>query len=191
MNRNAELLDATARGDRAAFNELYEATRKRSYAIASRILRRGDLAEDALQEAYLTVWRNAGRFDRSRGSADAWIATVVRNQAIDVARSRLARPTGSDDELLTIASDEPDAEARMEMADNRILAVNVLKSLNPMARQLVLAAYLLGESGEQLSRRFGMPVGTVKARLSRAIQKMRTSLAAEASAGLQLHAATR
>lgn len=192
MTRAAELLDATARGDRTAFNKLYAATRKRSHAIASAILKRSDLAEDAVQEAYLTVWRNAGRFDPSRGSADSWIATVVRNQAIDLARSRLARPTEGEAELLVVASDASDAEAQMEMADDRLLAVNLLKSLNPMARQLVLAAYLLGESGEQLSRRFGVPVGTIKTRLSRAIQKMRASLAAEANAAsLQLHTATR
>lgn len=180
VNPNAERLGAIALGDHAAFNELFAATRKRSFAIAYEILRSRDLAEDVVQEAYLTVWRNAGTFDPSRGSAEGWIATVVRNRALDVARSRLARPTEGEDELLSVASREPNAEVQMEAADERFCVANLIRSLNPKSRKLVLAAYVLGESGQQLSQRFGVPVGTVKVRLSRAVQKMRETLAAEA-----------
>lgn len=182
MNNHAELLDGIAHGDHAAFNEFFGATRKRAFAIAYGILGSRDLAEDVTQEAYLSVWRSAARFDPSRGSAEAWIGTVVRNRALDVARSRLARPaTAGDDELVSVASLEPNAEAQLEVEDDRACVAHLVKSLNPATRELVHAAYVLGENSQQLSRRFGVSAGTVKVRLSRAVQKMRASVAAEAN----------
>ena len=89
-DRLASLIAATARHDQAAFAELYDATRRKLFGIALTVLHRRDLAEDAVQEAYLRIWRHAARFDPERGTAITWMATIVRNLAIDVKRSPAA-----------------------------------------------------------------------------------------------------
>src|SRR3954464_12992999 len=94
------LILATAAQDQAAFAELYEATKRKLFGVALMVLRRRDLAEDVLQEAYIRVWRNAARFDPARGSAITWMATIVRNLAIDVKRSPAAVAT--DDTALMV-----------------------------------------------------------------------------------------
>src|SRR5690348_8617466 len=95
------LVAATARKDEAAFAALYNLTKRRLFGVALTVLRRRDLAEDVLQEAYIRVWRNAARFDPARGTALTWMATIVRNLAIDAMRSAAA-VKGDDSALMVI-----------------------------------------------------------------------------------------
>jgi RNA polymerase sigma-70 factor (ECF subfamily) len=83
-----EALHRVAAGDRAALSEVYSATSAKLFAVCLRILPDRDEAEDALQEAYLTVWRNAGRFDAARASPITWLVTLTRNRALDRLRGR-------------------------------------------------------------------------------------------------------
>jgi len=94
------LIAATAAEDQVAFAELYDLTKRKLFGIALTVLRRRDLAEDVLQEAYIRIWRNASRFDPARGGAITWMATIVRNLAIDVKRSPAAIAT--DDTALMV-----------------------------------------------------------------------------------------
>lgn len=82
------LLAAVAKGDQAAFERLYAATRAKLYGIVLRILRRSDLANEVLQETYLKIWSSAGRFDPARASPITWMVAIARNLAIDVVRRR-------------------------------------------------------------------------------------------------------
>ena len=92
----AQLIAATGRGDRKAFDKLYAATSAKLYGTALAVLRRRDLAEDVVQEAYVRIWRNAASYDPARGSPITWMATIVRHLAIDAVRSRDARPMGEE-----------------------------------------------------------------------------------------------
>ena len=83
----AGLIEKTAAGDRQAFAELYRVSSPKLFAIALRMLRSSDRAEDVLQTTYLLIWRKADRFRRESGSGFAWMAAIVRNCAIDVLRS--------------------------------------------------------------------------------------------------------
>src|SRR5262245_23091073 len=83
------LLAAVAKGDQAAFERLYAATRSKLYGVVLRILRRPDLAEEVMQEAYLKIWRSAGQFDPALASPITWMATIARNRAIDLVRKRV------------------------------------------------------------------------------------------------------
>src|SRR5262245_45752782 len=95
----AELMTATARGDHRAFRRLYELTAGRLFGLALGILRRRDLAEEALQDAFTRAWRAAPSFDPAKGSAMAWLATIVRNRAL----SLLAQtPRESSDDLTAV-----------------------------------------------------------------------------------------
>ena len=162
------LLVETARGDQSAFARVYAATSGKLYGVALSILRRRDLADDALQEAYLRIWRNASRFDPSCGSPITWMAAIVRNVAIDSLRRR-CDIEAVDDESPAIAADSPHPIDEIAAAGQRHRAYAIIKSLDPARRELVIAAYLHGESREQLARRFGKPVNTIKTWLRRTL----------------------
>jgi RNA polymerase sigma-70 factor (ECF subfamily) len=169
---------ATAAEDQAAFAELYDLTRRKLFGVALTVLRRRDLAEDVLQEAYIRVWRNAARFDPVRGSAITWMATIVRNLAIDVKRSPAAAAT-DDAALMVIPFNGRNALDQVEASDDERRLRDALGTLDPMRRKLVIAAYIQGQSREQLAQRFGAPVNTIKTWLRRAVLDMRAVLEAD------------
>jgi RNA polymerase sigma-70 factor (ECF subfamily) len=171
----ARLIAATARQDEAAFAELYDMTRRKLFGVALTVLRRRDLAEDVLQEAYIRVWRSAARFDPARGTAITWMATIVRNLAIDVKRSPAAAAT-DDTALMVIPFNGRSALDQVEASDDERRLHDALKTLDPMRRKLVIAAYIQGQSREQLAQRFGAPVNTIKTWLRRAVLDMRAVL---------------
>src|SRR6266404_9364552 len=82
------LLAAVAKGDEAAFEPLYQATRAKLYGAALRILRRADLADEVIQETYLKVWNSAGQFDPAVASPITWMLAIARNRAIDLVRKK-------------------------------------------------------------------------------------------------------
>ena len=173
--RLSALIAATATKDQAAFAELYDATRRKLFGIALTVLHRRDLAEDVVQEAYLRIWRHAERFDPERGSAITWMATIVRNLAIDVKRSPAAEAT-DDDALTVIPFNGRSALDEIEASDNQRRLHAVMKTLDPAKRNLVVAAYINGESREQLAARFGAPVNTIKTWLRRAVIDLRAAI---------------
>jgi RNA polymerase sigma-70 factor (ECF subfamily) len=173
--RLARLLAATATKDQIAFAELYDLTRRKLFGIALMVLRRRDLAEDVTQEAFIRIWRNAASFDPARGMPITWMATIVRNLAIDVKRSPAAEPT-DDAELAVIPFTGRSALEELEASDNHRRLRNGMKTLDPMKRKLVIAAYLNGESREELSARFGAPVNTIKTWLRRAVLDIRAAI---------------
>ena len=105
------------RKDQAAFAELYDATKRKLFGIALTVLRRRDLAEDVTQEAFIRIWRNAASFDPARGMPITWMATIVRNLAIDVKRSPAAEPT-DDAELTVIPFNGRSALEELEASDD-------------------------------------------------------------------------
>ena len=165
----ASLLEATARGDRAAFQTLYEKTSAKLFGVSLRILRDRAAAEEALQEAYLKVWQNAERFSAGYGSPIAWLCTLARNTAIDRARTeRMPRSAdGNDAEVLErIASvDDVDVVARESLRA-------CLGQLDDEARSCVVLAYCDGLSREELAERFARPVGTIKTWLHRSLKTL-------------------
>lgn len=177
-DRLVRLIAATAARDQAAFAELYDATKRKLFGIALTVLHRRDLAEDVVQEAYLRIWRHAARFDPARGTAITWMATIVRNLAIDVKRSPVADATG-DEALTVIPFNGRSALDEIEANDDQRRLHAVMKTLDPAKRNLVVAAYINGESREQLAARFGAPVNTIKTWLRRAVLDIRAGLEAE------------
>lgn len=172
------LIAATGTQDQAAFAALYDLTRRKLFGVALIVLRRRDLAEDVVQEAYIRVWRNAARFDPARGTAITWMATIVRNLAIDVKRSPAAAAT-DDSALMVIPFNGRSALDQVEASDDERRLRDALGTLDPMRRKLVIAAYIQGQSREQLAQRFGAPVNTIKTWLRRAVLDMRAVLEAD------------
>jgi RNA polymerase sigma-70 factor (ECF subfamily) len=179
-DRLVDLIRATARHDQRAFAQLYAATSGKLYGIALRVLRRRDLAEDVVQEAYLRIWHHAERYDPARGSAMTWMAAIVRHLAIDMVRNPATQASGGEADLLALPADTPHPLDEITLAEKRRRAFTVLRDLDPVKRRLIIAAYLHGESREQLARRFGAPVNTIKTWLRRAVMEIRAGLDDEA-----------
>ncbi len=179
-DRLVRLIAATAAQDQTAFAELYDLTKRKLFGIALTVLHRRDLAEDVVQEAFLRIWRHAGRFDPARGTAITWMATIVRNLAIDVKRSPAAEAT--DAEALTVIPFNGRSPLdEIEANDDQRRLNAVLRSLDPMKRRLVVAAYIHGESREELAERFGAPVNTIKTWLRRTVLDIRAAVEMEST----------
>jgi len=174
-DRLAGLLAATAARDKAAFAELYDIARRKLFGVALLVLRRRDLAEDVTQEAFIRIWRHAASFDPARGTPMTWMATIVRNLAIDAKRAPASQPT-DDSELVVIPFTGRSALEELEASEDTRRVRQALKMLDPMKRKLIVAAYLHGESREQLAQRFGAPVNTIKTWLRRAVLDVRAAL---------------
>jgi RNA polymerase sigma-70 factor (ECF subfamily) len=171
-----DLLGEVARGSQSAFAKLYGLTNRKLLGVALQILRDRGLAEDVLQETYLKVWRHAASYDPAIASPMAWMATIVRHGAIDAVRKRQFETVGTDSDLVTLASDDPDPVDELDLAQRRPWALAAFAQLPEDKRRLIMLAYLGDQSRQQLSKRFGLPTNTVKTHLRRALLELRATL---------------
>jgi RNA polymerase sigma-70 factor, ECF subfamily len=171
-----DLLRRVATRDAAAFSALYKQTSAKLYGVVARILTRGDVAADVLQEAYVRIWEKAGDFDPVKGSPLAWMATIARNRALDEVRR--VRPVSLEDqpEGFEPAAEEIDPLAARERSEGLTALVDCLKALDEEKRAVVLLAYYRGLSREALAKRFGRPVPTIKTWLHRSLAQLRDCL---------------
>src|SRR5436305_12701769 len=102
------LLAAVAKGDEAAFERLYVATRAKLFGVVLRILRRQDRAEEVMQEAYVKIWTSAGQFNPALSSPITWMVSIARNRAIDVVRKRTEASIEDEPAAMEVAGDDPD-----------------------------------------------------------------------------------
>lgn len=171
--RLAAALGRVAAGDRRAFYDVYQRSSAKLYGICCRILGEGQDAEDALQEAFVNVWRRAGRFDPARASPITWLAAIARNAAIDRLRARGSRSFAPIDEAGDVADDTPNAE-QIALADAEgAQLAGCLAELPAREAGFIRAAFLEGASYPELAQRAGEPLGTVKSRIRRALLKLR------------------
>ena len=174
--RLAGALAAVALGDRRAFHDVYQRTSAKLYGICCRILGEGPEAEDALQEAYVNVWRRAERFDASRASPITWLAAIARNTAIDRLRARGNRSTAPIDEAFEVEDTAPRADALIEEAGESARLYGCLGELGGRDAALIRTAFLEGASYPELAERTSEPLGTIKSRIRRGLMKLRDCL---------------
>jgi RNA polymerase sigma factor (sigma-70 family) len=170
------LVALVARADDGALAELYERFGQVAYGLALRIVRDRALAEDAVQESFLTVWRSAGRFVPERAKASTWILTLVHRRAVDLVRRedrRRAEPLPETVEPTPSDSAEEDAWLRFER--ERVQAA--LRQLPDQQREALELAYYGGFSQSELAERLGQPVGTIKSRMFTGLARLRELLA--------------
>jgi len=168
---NEALLLRVAAGDRAAFRDLYAATAPRLFAACLALLRDRARAEEALQEAFARIYERAKSFDPGKGAALAWMSVVTRRIALNELRRRenAYRPLDDDEGgAAEIAADLPEPDP---IGKGRL--IDCLERLEPERRRWVLLAYVHGYSHEELARRFGRPLGTMKSALFRALAELR------------------
>lgn len=171
------LLKLVARGDQAAFTEIYERFNRIAYGLALRVIADRHLAEDAFAESMLVVFRTAGSFDPQRGSARTWILTIVHRRAVDLVRRENRQRTP---ELIEQSKAHgPTAEETAELRGERELVQGALRRLPERERQLIELAYYGGYTQSDLARSLDLSLGTVKSRMFTGLARMRTFLAAD------------
>jgi len=170
------LLAAVAKGDQAAFERLYEATRAKLYGVVLRILRRADLADEVIQEAYLKVWNSAGQFDPALASPITWMLAIARNRAIDLVRRKSEASIEEEPKAMDVAAESPDPLAAREMSEELKRLLACMGQLDEERRRVVLLAYYSGWSRDKLAAEFEKPVNTIKTWLRRALIDIRECL---------------
>lgn len=167
------LLAAVAKGDEAAFERLYVATRAKVYGVVMRITRRTDLADEVMQDTYQKIWRTAGEFDPRLATPVTWIVAIARNRAIDLLRRRTEARPEEEPAATDVAADVLGPLARGEVTDELKRLLACLGALDDERRRLVLLAYYNGWSRDELATRFSEPVNTIKASLRRSLIEIR------------------
>jgi RNA polymerase sigma-70 factor (ECF subfamily) len=170
------LLAAVANGDQAAFERLYAATRAKLYGVVLRILRRHDLADEVLQEAYIKVWNNAGSFDPRLSTPITWMVAIARNRAIDLVRKKTEASIEEEPEAMDVAAETPNPLAKRERNEELSRLLACVGRLDPERQRLVLLAYYDGWSREQLAVKLDKPVNTIKTWLRRSLMEIRECL---------------
>ncbi len=171
------LIARAAKGENAAFSELYALTSRKMRKTISTVYPRGADIEDILQDAYFKIWRSAQNFDPDRSSPISWMSVIARNTAIDALRLKTL-PTTDLDLALSMPEPVPDGSDDFDYDRARPIAATAIGQL-PQDRQTLLSlAYIDGESRQSLSARFGVPVGTIKTWLRRTLETVRSDCAA-------------
>jgi RNA polymerase sigma-70 factor (ECF subfamily) len=173
-------------GDQQALADIFDAYGGRCYALARRLLRDESLAEDAVQEALLGLWRAPERFDASRASLATFLLTLTHRRAVDVLRREALQRRGrvaTDESLLDIPSQDAgtaeQAEAHVAGADVR----QALSALPAAQREALLLAYFQGYTQREISALTGTPLGTVKTRMLAGVRALRNALGSRYSLG--------
>jgi RNA polymerase sigma-70 factor (ECF subfamily) len=169
------LVALAARSEQSALAELYDRFGRPAYGLALRILRDESLAEDAVQEAFLTLWRTSARFVPERGKASTWILTLVHRRAVDlVRREERRRADALEQAPEQVSRDAVDEEAWLRLQRERVQ--DALRKLPDQQREAIELAYYGGFTQSELAERLGQPLGTIKSRMFMGLARLRELL---------------
>jgi RNA polymerase sigma-70 factor, ECF subfamily len=166
-----ELLEAVAAGNEEALGALYDRFGRVAYGVALRILRDRALAEDAVQEAFLALWRSADSYRKERAKPATWILTLVHRRAVDLVRREDRRRGEPLDEAPEPAAGSVPEEANLR--EQRTAVQAALRQLPADQRQALELAYYGGYTQSELAERLGVPLGTVKSRMFAGLTRLR------------------
>lgn len=170
---SAELLAAVAGGDREALQALFRAQSPRLFGIAMAILRDRPAAADALQEGFVRVWQRARQFTPARGDADAWLAAVLRQAALEIAREHGRE--AADDPTDTLV--DPTALEPLAASEAGTRLRDCLRRLEAKPRAAVVLGYVHGLSYAEITARLNETPGSARSLLRRGLASIRESLA--------------
>jgi RNA polymerase sigma factor (sigma-70 family) len=169
-----ELVEAVARADEDALGELYDRFGKVAYGLAYKILQDATLAEDAVQEAFLQIWRGAGSYRPERAKASTWLLTFVHRRAVDLVRREQRRRTVQLDPLPEPSGSGADEE--VVALSRREIVQDALRRLPAEQREAIELAYYGGLTQSELAAQLDQPLGTIKSRMFTGLQRLRVLL---------------
>ncbi|HEY3011919.1 MAG TPA: sigma-70 family RNA polymerase sigma factor [Gemmatimonadales bacterium] len=177
-----ELVLRAADGDQRAIAVLYDRYSGTLYAVAYRVLGERADAEDVLVEAFAQAWREAPRFESSRGSVAGWLTMIARSRALDLVRARsrreriTAKAVHQSPRIPAMGNRPADPADSYDMTERRHQVAAALETLSPPQRQAIELAFFEGLSQSEIAERLEEPLGTIKTRVRLGMQKLRESL---------------
>jgi RNA polymerase sigma-70 factor (ECF subfamily) len=168
-----ELIAACAAGDHAALRAIYDREAGSMLAVAQRIVKRRDLAEEVVHDAFLRIWAAAGRFNGAAGLGRAWIYTILRNRALSVLRGESRHELTDDFESFALESPEASPEELMTRLSDDHALKRCLAMLDRARQHILLLAYTEGLSHGEIANRLNLPLGTVKSWVRRSLLSLR------------------
>lgn len=189
-DKHAAWVAAIARRDQRAFEAFYDATLSRVVALVRRICSDAGLVEEIVEDAYVQVWRDAARYDASRGVPLAWLLTIARSRALDALRRRdEAQPMEDPEVLLDDTDESSDPMDLLSVFEQASATRRALARLPARERQLVGLAFLRGMTHAEIAAETGWPLGTIKTTIRRALASMRDVLLEHAPPAVRLQLA--
>ncbi|MGA2929098.1 MAG: sigma-70 family RNA polymerase sigma factor [Solirubrobacteraceae bacterium] len=173
-------------GEAGAFEVIFDRHASAAFSLAYRMCGRRAMAEDVVQEAFLSLWRSGARYDRGRGSVRSWVLSVVHNRAIDAFRRDVAKDRSDvGDDLLAQLLPAPElTEREVERRDEARQIRHALQELPPDQRHVIELAYFGGFTHAEIAAMLQLPPGTVKGRMRLGLGKLRLALGERAEAVL-------
>ncbi|WP_228527135.1 sigma-70 family RNA polymerase sigma factor [Noviherbaspirillum soli] len=175
------LLAAVARREAAAFRALYDATSPKLFGFALRILNRKELAEEVLQESFVSVWNNAGSYQAGLAAPMTWMTTIVRNRAYDLLRRldatvEIDADTFDKDVMEALESTDPSPLDALSMDAEAKALAHCFSRLEGLHRQAIALAFYHDLSHSEVAQQMKLPLGTVKTWVRRGLERLRTCL---------------
>jgi RNA polymerase sigma-70 factor (ECF subfamily) len=179
--RDRELVRAVGRGNEEAFRGLFRRYAPSAMAVARRVVGQPYLAEEAVQEGFLALWRNPSAYEEMRGSVKAWLMATVHNRAVDLVRReqtqrRRAEQAQPDEDVVTLEDPADRVIDEIGLPEERKTVRAALEELPTEQRQVIELMYFDGLSQTRVAERLSLPLGTVKSRTLLGMRKLRTAL---------------
>jgi RNA polymerase sigma-70 factor (ECF subfamily) len=179
-NFNDELADLLARcgvGDRRAFTTLYDSTKSKLFAVSLRIVRERHIAEEVLQDSFVSIWNNAGRYAAVKSAPMTWMTAIVRNRSLDIVRRPLLEISDEEDFFaLNMEDPNPGPPDQFAMRRNQAHIERCMKDLDGDQLQTISLAFFHGLSHSEVADHLGRPLGTVKTHIRRGLMKLKGCL---------------
>lgn len=171
----ADLMARSALRDQRAFRDLYRHTSAKLYAVALRIVRREDWAEEVLQESFVNIWNHIAEYSAVRSAPLTWMTAIVRNRALDWLRRPNLERGDEDYDLLVeaVADDAPGPDVVLGASRDARALAECLKQLTGNQRQTIILAYSHGLSHGELAQHLKQPLGTVKTWIRRGLDRLK------------------
>jgi RNA polymerase sigma factor (sigma-70 family) len=177
-----DLMKGIAQGDRNAFFRMFDRYAPTAMGLAWRILRHRHLAEEAVQETFLAVWRDPDAYRGEQGTVRAWLMSTVHHRAVDLVRHEESQSRRATEAAVVVATARGPADPgqvvveEMGLAEDRKAVRRALEDLRPEQRQIIELMYFEGLSQTRIAERLSLPLGTVKSRARLAMRRLGASL---------------
>lgn len=167
-----KLLSAVALGDQQSFSELYSLTSARLYAVSIKLLKRRELAEEALQEAFVRIWHNASQYQQGQGTVITWMISIVRYRALDMLRYNKVR----NEQALNEQEEDPTLEPELMTMSEQALLDKCMDELDAQQKQAIHLAYFNGLTHHEVVQHMDSPLGTIKSWIRRGLLSLQRCL---------------
>jgi RNA polymerase sigma-70 factor (ECF subfamily) len=174
----SDLLSRCALRDQRAFAELYRLSSAKLFAVAVRITRRRDWAEEVLQESFVNIWNHAAGYSPGRSAPMTWMTAIVRNRALDLLRRPREVELGEEHEELvaSIPDDAPGPEELLRRSKDAGALADCMKQLTGEQQKSIALAFFYGLSHAELAQKMQKPLGTVKTWVRRGLERLKDCL---------------